>query len=51
MTEWQEGYKQGVREMLRDLFNWCSDMRTNGDDVSLDELIEFLEEIKFLEEI
>ena len=48
MTEWQEGYKEGVRDVLRDLFNWCSDMRTNGDEVPLDELIEFLEEIKRL---
>lgn len=48
MTEWQEGYKEDVRDVLRDMFDWCSDMRTNGDDVPLDELIEFLEEIKGL---
>lgn len=48
MTEWQEGYKEGVRDVLRDMFDWCSDMRINEDEVPLDELIEFLEEIKNL---
>jgi nucleoid-associated protein YejK len=48
MTEWQEGYREGIRDVLRELFEWCSDQQTNGDNVPLDELVEFLEEIKSL---
>ena len=46
MTEWQEGYREGVRDVLKELIEWCSVRKIHEDDVSIDELVEYLEEIK-----
>lgn len=48
MTEWQEGYREGIRDVLRELIEWCSVRKIHEDDISINELVEYLEKIKSL---